>query len=183
MRLKRGIGKAKRIIHDYNMANIPQVLEKLVLCQWHLKMLKNRRAKEIMFNRHVDSGKIRVCVPSLVKVRTRLNRPLYLCAVPVAKGRKRESVASFVAQIAFLTGYFAENRRRFPSCVLVILCESERQIEDVSRLMEKVSQTKDLYLLYAIDSLVSDTDVNPLEMLYSVSRLDTMCAMNLVKIA
>lgn len=183
VRVRRGIAKAKRIIHDYNMANVPQVLEKMALCQWHLKVTRNMNGKEVMFNKHVQSAHGRVYVPSLVRVKTRLKKHLYLCGVPVAKGRNYEHIGAFVMQIVFLTRYFAENRKRFPSCVLVILCESERQIEDVSRLMGQIRQTRDLYLLYAIDSIVGDDEMNPLEMLYSVSQIDSSPSLDLVKIA
>lgn len=170
MREKCGIDKAQNPPHDYNMANIPYVYEKLVLCQWHLRVLSNRKGKEIMFNKRVRASTGIVLVPSLVRLKTRFNRLLYVCGVPVCKGRKKEDIASFVAQIAFLNSYFVENRRRFKSYVIVILCESPKQAEDVSMLLQTIKQTKDMFIMYAIDSLVADEEVNPLEMLYVVNK-------------
>lgn len=180
MREKCGIESATIPVHDYNMANIPYVLEKLSVNQWHLQMLRHMDGKEVKFNQRVFSEAGQVLIPSLVKIKTRLKRPLHVCAVPVCKGRKKEDIASFVAQIAFLNSYFAENRGRFKSVVVVVLCESERQIGDVSAVIESVNQTAGSYLLFTIDSLVADKNLNPLSLLFHpfnegmVTTLDTL---------
>ena len=178
-----GLSRAKRSPHDYNASNIPYVYEKLALCQWHLKLLAMKNTKEVMFQRLVGGERFHVLVPSLVSVKTRLKKRILLCALPVARGRSKDAVINFLAQIVFLLRYFAENRKHFHSPVIILLAESFSQIEDVACLLHSLSETKDLYVLYAVDSLVSDDEVNPLKMLYQVREEGRLKALDLVQVA
>lgn len=182
-RERLNITKAKRSIHDYNMANIPNVLETLALNQWHIRALHEPTVTEVMFNRAVFIRDREVRVPSLVRIKSRLKRPLTLCAVPIVRGRSKEAVMSFLAQVVFLNAFFAQNRRRFFTPVIVLIAESFRQAEDVSALLNFISETEHPYVLYAIDALLADVEVNPLQMLYQLRDEGNMKAFDIVKLA
>ncbi|WP_026653598.1 hypothetical protein [Butyrivibrio proteoclasticus] len=166
----------------YNMNDIPNILEHLSATQWHISVLEGAGTKDKMFYKTVPYKKFITQVPSLVQIRTRLGRKMSICAIPIPKGEHKNKIGSLITQIISLHGYFSEDIDRYGSFVVCLICESESQIEEVSKLFQQVSETSDFYLIYSLDCITDDELVDPLSLIYDVEREDGATKLSVFKL-
>ncbi len=155
-------------IYRYDMTNIPYILENLTAAQWHISMCLDGKAKDVALNKRINTSAGITVIPSLTRYWTRFGHNSYVCGIPMTKGKSKKDLAMFVARIVYLCTYFRENMDRYPSVIMVIICESMRQIEDISVLLGSVRETREITLLWSIDN--TTTEDNPMSMLYDVIR-------------
>lgn len=160
----------KRNRYKYDMSNIAYILEHLALNQWHMAITGNKNVKEIYFNKTIMlDGKMSI-IPSFIKYKTNFHSSLYLCCLPVCKGRLKKDLGRFIADIALIADYLDSKSIEIRSYLIVIACESESQIEQISEVLSKVNETNGRYYLYTIDTITADIDVDPLTLMYEVKK-------------
>lgn len=157
-------------IYKYDMKNIPYLLENLCIAQWHITVASKKGAKEILYNRRIDTKYGITTINSIVKFRASIGKNINLCTIPVVKGKNKKDLGKFIAKITMIDSYMRINKDQYPSYLIAIVCESESQIEDVSKILSEIRETKGLYILYSIDSITADIERDPLEMMYEVER-------------
>ncbi|AOZ97806.1 hypothetical protein [Butyrivibrio hungatei] len=179
---ERDKSKNMRSAFRFNMNDIPNILEHLSATQWHISVLEGSGTKDKMFYKTVPYQKFITQVPSLIQIRTRLGRRMSICAIPIPKGDRKNKIAALITQIIALHGYFSEDIDRYGSFVLCLICESESQIEEVSKLLQQVSETSDFYLIYSLDCITDDELVDPLSLIYDVEREDGATKLSVFKL-
>lgn len=156
----------KLIPYRYDMDNIPYILEHLSLVQWHISVIEHRGISESAYNWRValDDGRIAM-VPSLTA--RGIKRKFYLCAFPAPRDMHNESLARFITNIFLVDSYFKENVARFRRYAFILICEDDKQAEDLCRYLSGIKETAGLFFLYTNDTMTLDSD--PLSMLYSLT--------------
>lgn len=140
------------IHYKYDMSNIPYVLERLSTAQWHIGCLESAHVKEAAYHWRVATEDNRTAIiPSLTEYITFRNSRLYIIGIPAPKGEYKEDLMKFLMNVYLMEEYLKENRTRFRSRVYVIICEDDRQSEDICRYATKIRELAGLYLLYATD--------------------------------
>ena len=175
-------GSGVKGIFRYDMTDIPYILEHLSITQWHISVLEHKNSKEIMLYRQISSNGYITQLPSLIEFRTRLNKRMSLCAIPVPKGVHKQDLGRLFTNVITIDRFLSERRDRFRAYVIVLICESENQIDEVSRLLGEMAETKEIYALYSIDMMSSDDIFDPLSVLYDVSRNEGEIALNVVRL-
>ena len=107
---------------------------------------------------------------------------MYICGVTAPKGIHKEDLGRFLTRIITIDSYLARNSHRFRSYVIVIICESESQIEEVSLILKNMAETQELYILYTLDLITGDEEVDPLTMIYEVDRTIGETKLNVLKL-
>lgn len=160
----------KLIPYRYDMTNTPYILEHLSLVQWHIACLEQRHIKEAAYNWKValKDGRI-ATIPSLIAFNTIRDKKTYIIAMPAPKGKHKEDLAKFFVKVFLIDQYVKENDLRFRSYTYVIICEDDKQAEDICRYLTKMRETAPIYLLYSSDSATSDPDRSPLAFLYELT--------------
>ena len=163
-------GESGKKPYRFDMTNIPYILENLSAAQWHMAVMSDKKAHEEMYQHTVRVKGNIVTIYSLIKYRTDFGRYLHLCGIPIEKGIHRKDLGRFVAKILLMNEYLASKPDRYRSYIIVISCESQRQIEDVAKVLGTINETKEIYFMYTIDAITSDSGINPLSMLYTVEE-------------
>ncbi len=153
-----------------DMGNIPYILENLSIAQWHMAALSARKVQEVMYQHTVRTSGNIVMLPSLIRYKTNIGKSLYLCGVPIEKGIHRKDLGRFITKILLINSYLASNPNKYKSYIMVISCESQRQIEEIAEILSGINETREIYFMYTIDSITADDGINPLQMLYDVEK-------------
>ncbi len=180
--LSEYIRNEQKSVYRYDMEDIPYILEHLSVTQWHISVLEGEKTKEKMFYKTVPFEKYITQVPSLIEFRSRFGKKISICAIPIPKGQHKQDVASLITQIITLNGYFSADRDRYGSFAICLICESETQIEEVSKLLLDISETSELFIIYSLDSLTDEEDLDPLSMIYDVERQEGNTRLNIIKL-
>ncbi len=158
------------INYRYDMLNIPYLLEHLSLIQWHIACLEKSRIKESAYHWKVSLSDGRIAtIPSLTAYKALGVKSFYLCAIPVTKGVHNEELMTFLLNVYLIDEYFKENSGRFKKYVFVLICEDDKQAEDICRYLSTIKETAGLYFLYTSDAATSDPDIDPLSLLYELT--------------
>lgn len=165
--------------------DIPYLMECLAAAQWHISVLANtkrfkKECTELMFNHPQITDEGIIQIPSLIRVKYARKKGMFVCGIPVNRNYDLASLKKFIVKVAKIDNYFMENADRYYSYVLIIICESVSQIEEVSKLFEVMEETKFLHLLYTIDMVTSKID--PLTHLYEVERHSGKANITLVEL-
>lgn len=167
-------------IHRFDMDNIPYILENLSISQWHIGIM-GQYVKAEMYNHRVSVDDEVVTIPSLIRYRTPLGHSIHICGMPMCKGKDKGSLAHFIAKLVLVNNYFMDNPDKYRSYVIVIVCESEAQIEDISKLLKAIRETSGMFLLYTIDTVTNEGN-DPLSLLYSVDREDGRADLSIISL-
>lgn len=158
--------------YKYDMTDIPYILEHLSVAQWHISVLEGSKAKEIFIFKKINQNGYIAQIPSLIEIRTRIGTRMYLCALPIPKGIYKQDLGSFFTNIITIDKYLGARKDRFKAYVIVLICESESQIEEVSLMLREMGETKEIYILYSIDVMTSEENLDPLKIMYDVDRAE-----------
>lgn len=173
-------------IYRFDMKNTPYILTNLACVQWHLTMLEYK-AKEVMYNNRVhisDKNTQPIVVPSLCRYRSkRTRKSMVVCNIPAVKGMRKRDIGMFLRQISQLNDYFIANPAKYNAYIIVITCCSENQIEDISKLLEAITETKGLFVLYSIETQSQEGGINPMACLYRVVREQDKTTLKLVDLS
>ena len=170
------------IHYKYDMTNIPYILEKLSSTQWHVAALEAPHVREVAYNWRVAlSDKRTVIIPSLTEFKTFRKSRLYLAGIPAPKGKHKEDLAKFLLNVYLMDEYLRENPKRFTSRVFVLICEDDKQAEDICRYMVNIRETAGLYFLYTNDEATQE-GANPLEVLYELKLHDNKVERRVIRI-
>ena len=160
------------IHYKQDMTNIPYILEKLSTIQWHVSVLEAPHTREAAYNwRVVLSDKRTVIVPSMTEFKTIRKSKLYLIGIPAPKGKHNEDLMKFLISVYLMDEYLKENPGRYTSRVFVLICEDDKQAEDICRYMVNIRETAGLYFLYTNDEATQEGE-NPLTLLYELKLKD-----------
>ena len=153
----------------HDMTNIPYILEKLSTAQWHIACQEVAWTREAAYNWRValEDGRTAV-MPSLTVRKNARGGKLYLCALSAPKGKEGEDLVRFLIQAYILKEYMSENPNRFRSWAFIIICEDDRQAEDVARYASGMKETAGMYLLFTNDDNTREGS-DPLRTLYELS--------------
>ena len=157
-------------IFRYDMTDIPYILEHLSISQWHIAVLEEKNSKEIMLYKQIKSKGFIAQLPSLIEFKTKLGKKMNICAIPVPKGVHKQDLGRLLTNVITIDGFLAERNAKIKSYLIVIICESQTQIDEVSRLLKEMAETSELYILYSIDMMSADDKFDPLSILYEVTR-------------
>ena len=177
----RQINGAKAVF-KYDMSDIPYILEHLSVSQWHVGTLEGKGSKEIMLYRQVNAKGFIAQLPSLIEFKSRLGNKMNICAIPVPKGVHKQDLGRLFTNVITIDRFLSERKDRFKSYVIVLLCESQNQIDEVSKLMLELAETKEIFILYSIDMMSADDTFDPLSLLYDVSRRDGELELGVLKL-
>ena len=177
----RNISGAKAVF-KYDMSDIPYILEHLAVSQWHISVLEGKNAKEIMLFKQIKSGGFIAQLPSLIEFRNRLNKRMSLCAIPIPKGVHKQDLGRLFTNLITIDRFLSERKERFRAYVLVLLCESQSQIDEVSKILTEMAETKEIYILYSIDMMGSDDTFDPLSVMYDVTRRDGEIELGIIRL-
>ena len=169
-------------VFKYDMSDIPYILEHLSVSQWHTAVLEGKNAKEVMLYKQINSHGFIAQLPSLIEFRSRIGKKMNLCAIPVPKGVHKQDLGRLFTNIITIDRYLSERIDRFKSYVIVLLCESQNQIDEVSRLLLEMAETKETYILYSIDMMSSDDEFDPLSIIYDASRHEGELELSIVRL-
>lgn len=173
-------------IYRFDMKNTPYILTNLACVQWHLTMLEYK-AKEVMYNNRVHISDKRtqpITIPSLCRYKSKKTRKsMVVCELPAVKGMRKRDIGMFLRQVTQLNDYFIENPAKYNAYIIVITCCSENQIEDISRLLENIIETKGLFVLYSIETQSQEGNINPLACLYRVVREQDKTTLKIVDLS
>jgi hypothetical protein len=172
-------------VYRADMKSIPYAMTLLTSAQWHISMLENR-AKEIMYNNRVhisDENTEPITIPSLVRYKTKKRKSVVICAIPAIKGLRRADIGSFLRNINRINEYFLYNPAHYRRYLLILICDSETQIEDISQMLESINETKGIFVLYAINAQSAEDAGNPLSSLYTVDRTDGKAVLTVVDLS
>lgn len=172
----------QKSVFKYDMSDIPYILEHLSISQWHISVLEGKGAKEVMLYKQISSQGFIAQLPSLIEFRSRLGKKMNLCAIPVPKGVHKQDLGRLFTNVITIDRYLSERRERFRSYVIVLICESQNQIDEVSRLLFEMAETKETYILYSIDMMSSDDEFDPLSVIYDVSRAEGEIELGVVRL-
>ena len=172
----------QKSVFKYDMSDIPYILEHLSISQWHISVLEGKGAKEVMLYKQISSQGFIAQLPSLIEFRSRLGKKMNLCAIPVPKGVHKQDLGRLFTNVITIDRYLSERRERFRSYVIVLICESQNQIDEVSRLLFEMAETKETYILYSIDMMSSDDEFDPLSVIYDVSRAEGEIELGIVRL-
>lgn len=172
--LPRKIRTANKVRNQfkYDMTDIPYVLEHLSVTQWHISVLEGSKAKEIYAFKQINQEGFIAQIPSLIEVRTKLGTRMNLCALPVPKGVHKQDLGRLFTNIITIDKYLGARKDRFKAYVIVLICESESQIEEVSLMLREMGEIKEIYILYSIDVMTSEENLDPLKIMYDVNRAE-----------
>ena len=172
----------RKRLYDFKMTNIPYILEMLTLAQWHISMLMKCKAKEEMYNVtfETDLGYV-LTMPSLVKLRTSISSTIHICSMPVTKAMDKKELGKFLIRISQISKYM-DSKRKYSSFVICLICESQQQIEETSKLLYALNQTRNLFVIYSIDAITSDLDINPMSMIYDSRHMEGVTFTQLIKL-
>ena len=171
------------IHYKYDMSNIPYVLERLSAIQWHIACLEARHTREAAYHWRVATEENKTAlIPSLTEVVTFRNRKLYVIGIPAPKGKLKEDLMKFLLNVFIMEEYFNENRRRFKSRVYVLICEDDKQAEDICRYITNIRETSGLYFLYTNDEATQE-GMDPLSLLYELKLKDKKIERRIVSIS
>ena len=174
------LGKSRDSIYKKDMKDIPYILENLALCQWHNSLLSSIRAStEIMYNQTKCCTCGFVVVPSVIRIKVG-KCGVHLCAVPVNRNNHLKNLKNFVVNLVRLNRYFEENQGKYRSYLIVLLCESVSQIEDLVKLLSVMKETKEMDLLYTIDMATYSGE--PLDSIFRVERTLGRADLSLVRL-
>ena len=87
----------------------------------------------------------------------------------------------FLLNVFIMEEYFNENRRRFKSRVYVLICEDDKQAEDICRYITNIRETAGLYFLYTNDEATQE-GMDPLSLLYELKLKDKKIERRIVSI-
>ncbi len=168
-----------------NFSDIAYLMESLAVAQWHISVLSNnvrfkKEFTELMFNHPQITQEGMVQIPSLIRLKYFSKKGMYLCGIPVNRNYDLASLKKFICRVAKIDRFFLENADKYYSYIIIILCESVSQIEEVSKLFEVMEETKYLRLLYTIDMVTAK--INPLMHLYEVERASGRAELTLVEL-
>lgn len=177
--------RKEKSLFKRDFTDIPYLMESLAAAQWHISVLYNsirfkKEFTELMFNRPQITQEGMVQIPSLIRLKYFSKKGMYLCGIPVNRNYDLSSLKKFICRVAKIDHYFTENADKYYSYVLIILCESVSQVEEVSKLFEVMEETKYLRLLYTIDMVTAK--INPLMHLYDVERSSGRAELTLVEL-
>lgn len=171
----------QKSVFRYDMSDIPYILEHLSVSQWHISVMEGKNTKELMLYRQINCHGYIAQLPSLIEVKTRLNKRMALCAIPVPKGTHKQDLGRLLTNIISIDTYLSERKDRYRAYVIILLCESHSQIDEVARLLLNMAETKEIFVLYSIDMMTADDTFDPLSMIYDVSRKDGEIELNVLK--
>ncbi len=149
----------------YIPENVSEVLADMALSQWHMSALKDKRVKQYFHNHTESTGETSINIRSVIFIKTR--PPLYIAAHPSPRGNSLEGIKKFLKEVAVTNEFMADKAGIFKSYLQVIICESESQMKDISKLLESFHATRNAYILYSLDE-ESSSDRNPLERIHTV---------------
>lgn len=172
----------QKSVFKYDMTDIPYILEHLVASQWHISVLEGKNAKEVMLFKQISSNGFIAQLPSMIECKSKIGKKINLCALPVPKGVYKQDLGRLFTNVITIDSYLSARKDRFRAYVIVLICESQNQIDEVSRLLCEISETKDIYFLYAIELMSSDDEFDPLSILYDISRYDGELEQNVIKL-
>lgn len=188
------IERKRKSTNSYNRnlddKDIPYVLEQLSLAQFHILAQSNPKISEQYYNHPVllRDGRA-VVIPSLLRYKSGFYQTLHFIAIPVPKGREVKNTASFMARLLLIKEYFAERSEYYRSLTYIIICDSDEQIRDMAYLIDKMADLKDIFVMYARDSLWGITDgsnkgipYDPLKKLYKCEVISGKVDMSLVRL-
>lgn len=165
-------GKQKAAVFRYDMTDIPYILEHLSISQWHISMLEGKNTKEVAFFKQISAEGYITQIQSLVEFKSIIGKKMYLSAVTTPKGTHKQDLARLFTTLITMDRYFQARSSRFGAYLIAIICESEAQIEEVSRLLTEMAETSEMYVLYSLDMLSSEETFDPLSTLYEVTRTE-----------
>lgn len=171
-----------RSVYRYDMQDIPYILEHLSATQWHISVLEGEKATDKMFYKTVAYNKFFAQVPSLIKFRTSLRKGMFICAIPIPKGKKKSDVPALIRTIISINGYLSAHDDRYESYVFCLICESEAQIEDISILLSNISELSEIYIVYSLDCLTDEEDTDPLSLIYDAVRTEDSTRLEVIKL-
>ena len=169
-------------IFRYDMTDIPYILEHLSITQWHIAMLEGELTKEVMLYRQIHLKDSISQVPSMVEYKPPFGKKLYICGISVPKGKHKDDFGAFLTRIISIDEYLKDHNESFRAYVIVIICESESQIEELSKFLSNMAETSELYLMYTIDALTAEDVLDPLSVLYDVERHEGETSLNVIRI-
>ena len=157
-------------IYRYDMSNIPYILEKLAIAQWHISVLEHSGI-EVMYNHRVHYSNNIVIIPSLNIFRlSRIGHKIHIATVCAPQGIYKKDLGRFVTQVVKISQYLNQNRDRYRSFILCVVCRSKNHLEDISNLLSKIRETRSIYILYSIDTVTADYALDPLAELFEVKN-------------
>ncbi len=171
-----------RRMYKFDMDNIPYIMEHLAVAQWHISLLSRNNTVGISYNEHQRIDDISLTIPSIVKYKTLLGRKTYISAIPACKGKKQEDLSRFLLQVALMDKYFSTHADLYPSITIAVICESERQLEEMARFMASIKETSGIFFLYSLDAITADEEVDPLSMLYMAQVEDGAVTTELISL-
>lgn len=167
---KRLKNEGKKLIpYRYDMENVSYIFEHLSLIQWHIACMEQGHIKEAAYNWKValKDGRL-ATIPSLVAFKTILDRKMYMLAFCAPKGKHKEDLARFFVNVFLVNEYIRENSLRFRRYAYVLICEDDKQAEDICRYLMSIKETAGMFFLYTSDSMTSNPMVDPLTLLYEL---------------
>lgn len=163
--------KYERPVYRFEMTDIAYILRQLSIEQWHIAALE-AGAKEYFYNARLDKGVARlpVTMPSMVRIRLKNRKRLFLCAVPAPKGTLRRDNGAFLRNLIDVQDYMMSNLKKFPNFIIIIPTESTEAITDISRMLDETKETEDIAVLYSTDDITSG-NLDPMKHLLSAARV------------
>ncbi len=162
--LAEGLRGPSANIYRFDMTDIPYILEHLVIAQWKIALLKTSSVSECLNEYRVLANENLIKIPCLHRFRNKYDRKMYLLAVPTCRTNDPEGLRRFLKTLNDLKTFLDNSATMYRSSQIVIICESMRQIEDVSRMVSRITELSGYYFLYSTDEVTLNDE--PLSMLY-----------------
>lgn len=176
--VEKGMKNSIRTAYRYDLADPASVANLLITTQWHIAMLESG-AKEIKLHGHVEGERpgVFIPVPSLTRYKTRDKRSLVFAAMPAPRGALRRSLGAFLKNITELSMHFESHPNWYKYYCVVILCDSQDQIEELSKIMASFKETKSAFVLYSPEYATRTRGEKPQKLLSYVKRSEGMTSL------
>lgn len=174
----------RRTAYRYDLADPASVANILITTQWHLAMLESG-AKEIKLHGHVEGERkgVFVPVPSLTRYKMKNKKSFVFAAVPAPRGRLRRGLGAFLKNVTEISTHFAEHPDRYGHYCIIVLCDSQEQIEELSKTMASFKETKDCFVLYGLDYDTGKRGKKPQGRLYYVKRSEGLASLTTIDLS
>jgi len=171
-----------RSIYRFDMMDIPYILEHLSIAQWHVSMLEGKGTKEVAYYKQINAKGFITQLQSVVQIKNVTGRNMILSAITIPKGIQKQDIASLFTTIITTDNYFRDRKSQYNAYVIVLICESESQIEQISQMLTKMAETTEIYIIYSLDTLSADDTFDPLSTLYDVKREEGETELSVLKL-
>lgn len=149
----------------YTAENIQDILADMALSQFHMAALSSRKVRQYFHNHEESAGSLLFNMRSLLFLKAR--PPLYIAALPSPRNNDADGIKKLIKELVLTNEYMTSKAGIYRSYLQVIICESESQMKELSKILSTTPSTRDIYTLYSLDE-ESRGYRNPLERIHAI---------------